>query len=254
MKRKINNDQKIKNLKMIRNIYYSVSIVLFLFALLERINVININFNLIPVLIVLLIIVIIIISVMHLINNPNKVDTLLIEIIGIILVFSFAILGDLRKNDIKFANNSDKTEATIYNVMKYFEYHRGGCKPGQIRCSSGCCYADGKRAGSEDEPYYTVSYKYEISFIIDEKTYNSNLWEYDRKKYSSEKYAEKSKSKYSKYNNLTIFYDKDNPTNVREYITTNYGTEYYVILVIVILFQFVYYVLFNNFVKKYINN
>lgn len=254
MKKKINNDQKIKNLKMIRNIYYSVIFVLFLFALLERINIINLSFNLIPVLIVLLIIVIIIISVMHLINNSNKVDTLLIEIIGIILVFSFAILGDSRKNDIKFANNSDMTEAIVSNIYKYVTYHDGGCKGAQIDHGGWCYYANGEKAGPPSKPYYKVSYKYTVDYSIGNNAYSGEFTEDVHKEFSNKKYAEKTKSKYSKYDHIIIFYDKDNPTNVREYITTNYGTEYYVLLVIVVLFQFVYYVLFNNFVKKYINN
>lgn len=254
MKRKINSDQKIKNLKFIRNTCYFFNIVLILFALLERAYIINVKFNLVPILVIISIIMIIFITIMHIKNNPYKVDTLLIEILGIVLVSFFVILGDKRKNDIEFGNNSDMADATIYNVVKYVTYHKGGCSPGTIKCAGGCCYADGKHAGREDKPYYTVRYKYEISFDVGEDSYESNLWESVHIEFSNKKYAEKNKSKYSKYDRITIFYDKNNPINVREYITTDYGTEYYVILAIVILFQFVYYALFGIFVKKYIND
>ena len=120
----MNNIEKQKKiLNIIRNIYFSYCILIFLISILQKHSIINLNFSLMPIYGISMFIIIIIIVVLFIkvekIKYIDKMYSIIItSIIGLVAVIFFAILIDSRTSSIEFSKHSTKIDAIIYDDIE----------------------------------------------------------------------------------------------------------------------------------------
>lgn len=252
----MNNIEKQKKiLNIIRNIYFSYCILIFLISILQKHSIINLNFSLMPIYGISMFIIIIIIVVLFIkvekIKYIDKMYSIIItSIIGLVAVIFFAILIDSRTSSIEFSKHSTKIDAIIYDdIEKEVKFHKDNCPAGYSRVADRCYSINDKNDYKSANDYYEVYYTYHLKYNVDNRIYENTYEEKNYKKFSNENNALNYKVKYNKGDSLTIYYDNNNPQIIKKYVSTSYGIGTYIAGIIAIVLELLFYIKYNKFIK-----
>lgn len=237
-------------------ITYSIfAIIVFILALLKKYSVISSNFYLIPFYFIMAIIAfgIMLVFVLQMERKVYKRKepgaSLALGVVGIFLLVAFGIAIDIRKELIDFSKNATKIDALVYkdiekNITKHTKNNCHGVEIGNY------CYVGDQKTYLEDYDYYKLEYIYHLRYIVDDEEYTSTYREKESKEFSSELEASKyNQSKYSKGDYITIYYDNDNPENIKGGFALGFGIAYF-FEVIALLFQIVYFIKHKKYMKE----
>lgn len=259
MANKINNKTKQneffkKKLKTIIITYSIFAIIVFILALLKKYSIINANFSLILFYIIMAIITFIIIIVLcnQMEKNQRKKETaisILINFIGIVLLITLGISIDVRKEIIDFSKNATKTDALIIDIDKDVQFVRDNCGSNGRRHGNRCkSNTSDLEWGAED--YYQVYFTYNIQYMVENQTYISKYRSNESKpKFEYKEQATNCKPKYKKGDYITIYYDNDNPENIKGNFSLGFGMVY-AIESITIAFQCFYFIKHKKLMKE----
>lgn len=246
-------DKKKKSISIV--IIYSIFVfVIVTLSLLKKCSIINSNFYLIPFYFVLAIItysiIIILYSKMEKIYHKKvSATSMILSLIGIFLLVFYGTAIDLKKESIDFSKNATKIDAIIYkdmekNITKHTKHNCHGVQIGNY------CYVGDYKSYNEDYDYYQLEYIYHLRYIVNDEEYTSIYSEKESKEFSSELEANKyNQAKYSKGDYITIYYDNDNPENIKGNFSTGFGMVYF-IEIIVILYQLYYIIKHKKIIKE----
>lgn len=239
---------KLKNIVIT---YIIFLIIVFILALFKKYSVISSDVSLIPF---YLISAIIAFGIMIMLAcKMNKVYrkkepgvSLCVNFIGIFLLVSFGMAIDIRKELIDFSKNSTKTDAIIIEISKNEKFVKDKCDNG-IRHGPRC-----KSITSDQEwyakDYYEVYFTYQLQYRVGEKIYTSKYND-DKQKFDYKEQAANCKSKYDTGDYITVYYDNDNPKNIKRDFALGFGMVYF-FEVIAILFQFYYFIKHKKLMKE----
>ena len=225
-----------RKLKTVIITYIIFAIVIFTLTLLKKYSVINSNFSLIFIYIIIAMIFLLTIVLLCAKSFSSKEinNSICINIVGIALLTIFAIAVDIRKELIDFSKNATRTEAFIYkDVEKDIDYHKERCTVGREK-GNYCYVGDSKH--SKEPAYYDVEFIYHLKYTVEDEIYTSTYRKQEGGKFSSEQMANSWESKYKKGDYITIYYDNDNPEEVRENFALGFGMIYF-FEIIAILFS-----------------
>lgn len=243
-----------RKLKSIIITYSMFAIIVFILALLKKYSVISSDFSLILFYFIMAIIAfgIMIVFVCQMDKVCRKKEpgaSLCLGLIGIFLLVAFGIAIDVRKELIDFSKNATKIDALVYkdiekNITKHTKNNCHGVEIGNY------CYVGDNKTYFEDYDYYKLEYIYYLRYIVDDEEYTSTYSEKESKEFSSELEASKyNQAKYSKGDYITIYYDNDNPENIKGVFALGFGIAYF-FEVIAILFQIVYFIKHKKYMKE----
>lgn len=153
-------------------------------------------------------------------------ENLIVLIISLILLGMISITVDNQKDIEKFLPNSSKTVGNIYDIRQYINYHQ--------RTSRWSVIDEDKRPRRD---FYKVSYKYYVYYVINGKDYETTFNERDNLDYHSKSRAENSSPKHNKGEEITIYYNKDNPKDIRLNVNTHSNLTIYIFEIVIILLQ-----------------
>lgn len=242
-----------KKLKATIITYSIFAIIIFILALLKKYSVISSDFSLILFYFIMAIIAfgIMLVFVLQIEQKVYKRKepgvSLCLGLIGIFLLVAFGIAIDVRKELIDFSKNATKTEALVYkDVEKDIDYHEERCTIGRERADG--CYVGDNRYGKEPA-YYDVEFIYHLKYNVEDEIYTSTYRKQEGGEFSSEQMANSWESQYKKGDYITIYYDNDDPTNIRGNFALGFGMVYF-FEVIAILFQFYYFIKHRKLMKE----
>lgn len=241
-----------KKLKAIIITYSIFTIIVFALALLKKYSVINSNVSLILIYFIMAIIdfciMVVLVYQMEKVCRKKELGvSLCLSFIGIFLLVAFGIVIDIRKELIDFSKNATKIDALVYkevekDITKY-EDNCVGVEKGRY------CYVGDTKILMKD-PYYEIKYIYYLQYNVNGKEYTSTYREKENKKFSSKQMASSyNKSKYKKGDYITIYYDNDNPENIKSDFSLGFGMVY-VIELITIVFQCFYFIKHKKIMKQ----
>lgn len=171
---------------------------------------------------------------------------MILSVIGIILLVFYGTAIDLKKELIDFSKNATKIEALIIDIDKNQKFVRDKCVNG-IRHGTRC-----KSTTSDEEwyakDYYEVYFTYELEYIVENEIYTSKYND-DKQKFDYKEQTTNYKSKYNKGDYITIYYDNDNPENIKGNFSLNFGMIYF-FEIIVILFHLYYFIKHKKIIKE----
>lgn len=257
MVNKINNNAKQKEflkrkLKTIIITYSIFAIIVFTLSLLKKYSVINSNFSLIPFYLIMAIldfgIMIVLVCQMEKVCRTKKTGvSLCLGFIGIFLLVAFGIAIDVRKELIDFSKNATKIDALVYkDVEKDITKHKDTCVGKEI--GRYCYFGDKKRRMKE--PHYEIEYIYHLRYVVNGEEYTTIYKEKESKEFDNEQWANSyNGSKYKKNDYITIYYDNDDPENIKGNFVLGFGMVYF-FEVIALLFQIIYFIKHKKYVKE----
>lgn len=236
-------------------ITYSIfASIIFILALLKKYSVISSDFFLIIFYFIMasittIIIVLLYCQIEKVFSKKEILIATIINLIGIFILVAFGIAVDIRSELIDFSKNATKTEALVYkDVEKEIDYYQESCSAG-IKKGNYCYSGDNKVPVNSD--YYKVLCIYHLKYTVDDEIYTSIYRKQEGGKFDSEQDAKNFKSKYQKGDYITIYYDNDNPEEVRENFALGFGIIYF-FEIIAILFQFYYFIKHRKLMKEVI--
>lgn len=223
-------------------------------SLLKKYSIINSNFYLIPFYFVLAIItysiIIILYSKMEKIYHKKvSAASMILSLIGIFLLVFYGTAVDLKKESIDFSKNATKIDAFIYkdiekNITKHTKHNCNGVQIGNY------CYVGDYKSYNVDYDYYQLEYIYHLRYIVNDEEYTSIYSEKESKEFSSELAASKyNQAKYKKGDYITIYYDNDNPENIKGDFSLSFGMIYF-FEIIIILFQLYYFIKHKKIIRE----
>ena len=240
-----------RKFKMVIITYSIFAILSFILVLLKKYSVISSNFSLIPFYFIMAIIafaiMIVLVCKMDRIYRKKEIGlSLCLNFIGIFLLVALGIAIDIRKELIDFSKNATKIDALVYkDIEKNITQHKDSCigvKKGRY-----CYNGDNKRLMKD--PYYKIEWIYYLRYNVNNVEYTSTYREKERKEFSSEIRAENyNDSRYNKGDYITIYYDNDNPENIKGNFALGFGMVY-LLEVIAILFQIIYFIKHKKYIK-----
>lgn len=257
MANKINNKTKQKNEFLKRKlttiiITYSIfAIIIFILALFKKYSVISSNFSLIPFYFIMAIIsygimIVLVCQMGKVCRKKEPGASLCLSFIGIFLLVAFGIAIDVRKELIDFSKNATKIDALIINIDKNEKFVKDKCVNG-IRHGTRC-----KSTTSDQEwyakDYYEVYFTYQLQYTVGEKIYTTKYND-DKQKFDYKEQATNCKSKYNNGDYITIYYDNDDPENIKRDSASGFGMVYF-FEVIAILFQIIYFIKHKKYMKE----
>lgn len=240
--------KKSKTIITVYSIFISIVTTL---SLLKKYSIINSNFYLIPFYIIIAIITYGIIIILYsqtekAYRKKASATSLILSVIGIILLVFYGTAIDLKKELIDFSKNATKIEALIIDIDKNQKFVRDKCVNG-IRHGTRC-----KSTTSDEEwyakDYYEVYFTYELEYIVENEIYTSKYND-DKQKFDYKEQTTNYKSKYNKGDYITIYYDNDNPENIKGNFSLNFGMIYF-FEIIVILFHLYYFIKHKKIIKE----
>ena len=253
MANKNNNENKQKELKNIIIIYSIFAIIIFTLTLLKKYSIINSNFELLFIYIIIatFFLLTIVLLCAKSFSSKEICNSMCINIVGIAILTIWGITIDIKKELIDFSKNATKTEALVYmDVEKDISYHKKRCNVGIEKYNH--CYVGDSEYYLEPEPaYYDVTYIYHLQYTVEDEIYKSIYRKQEGGKFSNEQKANSWKPKYKKGDYITIYYNNENPDDVRESFTLGFGMVYF-LEVITILFQVIYFIKHKKYMKEVI--
>lgn len=238
-----------KKIKTVAMTYIIFATSIFILTLLKKYSVINSSFELIFIYLIMATIFLFTIVLLCAKSfSAKEINTsICINVAGIALLTIFAIAVDIRKELIDFSKNATKTEALVYkDVEKDIDYHKERCNVGREK--GNYCYV-GDNKYSKEPAYYDIEFIYHLKYNVEDEIYTSTYRTKEGGKFSSEQMANSWESKYKKGDHIVIYYDNDNPEEVRENFASGFGMVYF-FEVIAILFQFYYFIKHKKLMKE----
>lgn len=169
----------------------------------------------------------------------NKYGLIVIlNFIGLLLLLFSVLMLDNRNDKINFSKNAVKTTARITYVEKKekkeykseLEYRASHHDYDYVR-----------------KPYYTLEYIYHFSYFVENKEYTST---YKTSKTDTSVSVYQQNPKYNNGEIITIYYNKENPDDIRMYINYYDNTTFIIMAIINILFQIFCFYMCLKFIKK----